>query len=162
MPHDPVFDFSAPVPGYEWLDETADAAAAVLRSTDQSRVIGHSDWVWQNVCVVDGAFVAGYDWDSLVYAPEPVVVGLSAGAFTQGSPVPPDAPTATEVKAFSTTTSAAGRSLRQGGVRPRPPPPGCGVTTRGASSTTSTAVTSPHRTGPSSTRSTRNPCRAIR
>jgi hypothetical protein len=102
-PHDPVFDFSSPVPGFEWVDDKADAAARVLRAADDAdsrRVIGHSDWVWQNVCVADGAFVAGYDWDSLVYAPEPVVVGLCAGAFTQGSPVPPDAPTVAEVAAF--------------------------------------------------------------
>ncbi|MEQ7129476.1 phosphotransferase [Actinopolymorpha sp. B11F2] len=100
-PHHPAFDFSTPVPGMEWVEETADAAAMVLRAADHSRpVIGHSDWVWQNVCVVDGAFVAGYDWDSLVYAPEPAVVGLCAGAFTQGTPVPPDAPTAAEVAAF--------------------------------------------------------------
>jgi hypothetical protein len=101
VPHHPAFDFSTTVPGFEWVDETADAAAEVLRAADHTpRVIGHTDWVWQNVCVVNGAFVAGYDWDSLVYAPEAAVVGLSAGAFTQGSPVPPDAPTAAEVTAF--------------------------------------------------------------
>lgn len=101
VPHHPVFDFSTPVPGFEWVDETADAAATILRTADHTHhVIGHTDWVWQNVCVVDGVFVAGYDWDSLVYAPEPAVVGLSAGAFTQGSPVPPDAPTAAAVADF--------------------------------------------------------------
>ncbi|WP_433166330.1 hypothetical protein [Kribbella sp. CA-247076] len=100
-PHDPVFDFGDAVPGFEWVDELADAAAEVLRAGDDlPRVIGHSDWVWQNVCVRDGVFVAGYDWDSLVYAPEPAVVGLCAGAFTQGSRVPPDAPTSVEVAAF--------------------------------------------------------------
>jgi hypothetical protein len=101
VPHDPIFDFSTPVPGYEWVDELADASAATLRAAEPSElVIGHSDWVWQNVCVRDGSFVAGYDWDSLVYTPEPAVVGVSAGAFTQGSPVPPDAPTWAEVGAF--------------------------------------------------------------
>ena len=104
MPHHPVFDFSTAVPGFEWVDETADAAATILRAADDTaRVIGHTDWVWQNVCVVDGVFAAGYDWDSLVYAPEPACVGLSAGAFTQGSPVPPDAPSAGQVAAFLDT-----------------------------------------------------------
>ena len=89
------------MPGFEWVDEAADAAAEILRAADHTpRVIGHTDWGWQNVCVVDSAFVAGYDWDSLAYAPEPAIVGLNAGAFTQGSPVPPDAPTAAEVTAF--------------------------------------------------------------
>ncbi|TDC15379.1 hypothetical protein E1261_40510 [Kribbella albertanoniae] len=100
-PHDPVFDFSAPVRGFRWIDETADAAAEVLRAADDlPHVIGHSDWVWQNVCVRNDTFVAAYDWDSLIYAPEPAVVGLCAGAFTQGSPEPPDAPSAEEVAAF--------------------------------------------------------------
>jgi hypothetical protein len=67
---------------------------------DHTHSVIHSDWVWQNVCMDGGAFVAGYDWDSLVYAPERTVVGLCAGAFTQGSPVPPDAPRAEEVAAF--------------------------------------------------------------
>lgn len=100
-PHHPAFDFSTAVPGFEWVDETADAAAEILRAADHTpRVIGHTDWVWQNVCVLDSVFVAGYDWDSLAYAPEPAIVGLNAGAFTQGSPEPPDAPTAAEVTAF--------------------------------------------------------------
>ena len=101
VPHHPAFDFSAAVPGFEWVDEAADAAAEILRAADGTpRVIGHTDWVWQNVCIVDGVFVAGYDWDSLAYAPEPTIVGLNAGAFTQGSADPPDAPTAAEVTAF--------------------------------------------------------------
>jgi hypothetical protein len=119
-PHDPVFEFQIGVPGFEWLDETADAAAAILRGADDAgRVIGHSDWVWQNVCVRDGVFVAGFDWDSLVYAPEPVVVGLCAGAFTQGSPVPSDAPTDEEVVGFLDdyervrSFSASGRRLAE-------------------------------------------------
>lgn len=100
-PHDPIFDFSVPVSGFEWLDHTAGNAARALRAASSlPSVIGHSDWVWQNVCVRDGRLVAGYDWDSLIFAPESCIVGLAAGAFTQGSPVPPDAPSAIEVADF--------------------------------------------------------------
>ena len=140
VPHHPAFDFSTAVPGFEWVDETADAAAEILRAADDTpRVIGHTDWVWQNVCIIDGVFVAGYDWDSLAYAPEPAIVGLNAGAFTQGSPVPPDAPTAAEVTAFlddyetlpgvlpGRATDSRGRrhlgALLQRALRARPPPP---------------------------------------
>ncbi|MGI8869012.1 MAG: hypothetical protein ACR2F6_09230 [Mycobacteriales bacterium] len=63
-------------------------------------MIGHSDWVWQNVCIRDGQFLAGYDWDSLVYAPESAVVGMVASSFTQGSPEAPDAPSTAEVAEF--------------------------------------------------------------
>lgn len=99
-PHDPVFDFTTPAAGFEWIDDLADAAAAELRGCSRPPVIGHSDWVWQNVCVRDGRFVAGYDWNSLIFAPEGAVVGLNAGAFTQGSPRPPDAPPWAAVLAF--------------------------------------------------------------
>lgn len=63
-------------------------------------MIGHSDWVWQNVCIRDGQFLAAYDWDSLIFAPESAVVGLVASSFTQGSPDAPDAPSTDEVAEF--------------------------------------------------------------
>lgn len=101
-PHHPLFDFTKPATGYEWLDEWADEHAAVLRDACKALpyLIGHTDWVWQNVAVRDDRLAAGYDWDSLAFFPEAVVVGLSAGAFTQGSPTPPDAPRWIEVLAF--------------------------------------------------------------
>ncbi len=90
-PHDPIFDFSDPVSGFEWLDQTANnAARALRRATSLPSVTGDSDRFWQNVCVRDGQFVAGYDWDSLIFGPESCIVGWVAGAFTQGSPKPPD------------------------------------------------------------------------
>jgi hypothetical protein len=99
--HHPIFDFAHPVKGFEWLDAMADKAAAELRTLDElPAVVGHSDWVWQNVCVRSGEFVAGYDWDSLIFAPVCAVVGLVAGSFTQGSPVPPHDPTDQEIAAF--------------------------------------------------------------
>jgi hypothetical protein len=58
--------------------------------------------------------VAGYDWDSLIYAPEPVIAGLAAGAFTQGSPVPPHDPTPEEVIAFLAEYRAAARRFGPG------------------------------------------------
>lgn len=113
--HDPIFDFSQPVPGFEWLDEMANAAAAELRSLgDLPAVVGHSDWVWQNVCVRGAEFVAGYDWDSLIFAQECAVVGLVAGSFTQGSPVPPHDPTNEEIAAFIDEYRAFGTAERNG------------------------------------------------
>lgn len=107
-PHDPIFDFATPIDGFGWIDEAADAAAVQLRETaDWHRVIGHSDWVWQNVCVVDGRFVAAYDWNSLVFAPESVIAGLCAGAFTQGAPEPPDAPSWPAVLRFLDSYTAS-------------------------------------------------------
>ena len=87
-----MFD-RTPIDGFQWIDDAANAAAAELREAAVLLpVVGHSDWVWQMCCVSNGRFLAGYDWDSLVFVPEGVVVGLRRGAFTQGSPQPPDAP----------------------------------------------------------------------
>lgn len=99
--HDSIFDFSTPVGGFEWIDEAADTAAHLLRAACRlPPVIGHSDWVWQNLCIRDGQFLAAYDWDSLIFAPESAVVGLVASSFTQGSPDAPDAPSTDEVAEF--------------------------------------------------------------
>lgn len=101
-PHHPIFDFTMPARGYEWLDDRANAHAGVLRrfSGLLPNVVGHTDWVWQNVAVRDGELVAAYDWDSLAFLPEAGIVGLSAGAYSQGSPLPPDAPTWQQVMGF--------------------------------------------------------------
>ncbi|ANY10763.1 hypothetical protein AFB00_30650 (plasmid) [Pseudonocardia sp. HH130630-07] len=48
------------------------------------------------------ALVAAFDWDSLIACPEPVLAGLAAGAFTDGSPSGADAPTPEETAAFLT------------------------------------------------------------
>jgi hypothetical protein len=102
VPHHPIFDFTAPAAGYEWVDRRADVHAGVLQQVcvGLPKVVGHTDWVWQNVAVRQGQLAAGYDWDSLVFLPEAVIVGLSAGAYTQGSPVPPDAPDWRQVTDF--------------------------------------------------------------
>ncbi len=114
VPHDSIFDFTAPVAGFEWLDAAADNAARVLQSVELPAVIGHSDWVWQNVCIRDDELLAGYDWDSLIYAPESAIVGIVASSFTQGSPVPPDAPTSAEIDAFiADYQAAAGRQFTE-------------------------------------------------
>jgi len=110
-PHDPVFDFTV-AREHGWIDQLARQAAAVLLQPAVGRpVIGHSDWVWQNVAVRDGVLLAGYDWDSLAWVDEPAVVGLCAGAFSQGSPTSPDAPSRPEVEAFADDYDTA-RSVR--------------------------------------------------
>lgn len=102
VPHDPIFDFAVPARGYEWLDDRANAHADVLRQLSGllPNVVGHTDWVWQNVAVRDGRLAAAYDWDSLAFLPEAAILGLSAGAYSQGSPIPPDAPPWQQVTSF--------------------------------------------------------------
>jgi hypothetical protein len=98
--HDPIVDFSRTPEGYEWLDKLASRAAEVLQSHYQPDSIGHCDWVCQNLRFAEGKVVAAYDWDSLIAESEPVLVGISAGAFTEGGTTDRDAPTPDEVVSY--------------------------------------------------------------
>jgi hypothetical protein len=100
-PHDSIFDFSILPDGYGWLDQLAQEAAAVLAAQPpEAIVIGHSDWACQNVRFAGHEVVASFDWDSLVARPEPVIAGLSAGAFPAGGASGGAAPTPGEAGAY--------------------------------------------------------------
>ncbi|MFT3834345.1 MAG: aminoglycoside phosphotransferase family protein [Micropruina sp.] len=91
-PHDSVFDFTRTPAGYEWLDDFARRASAVL-IRDRSRagrevVVGHADWYCGNLQFDGGRLVAAFDWD-LMADTAPVVAGLSAGGYiADGAPTP--------------------------------------------------------------------------
>jgi phosphotransferase family enzyme len=99
-PHDPLFDFTATPVGFEWLDRLAQRAAAALLPRRPPDAIGHSDWVCQNLRFTQDLVSAAYDWDSLLAEAEPVLVGVVAGAYTEGSSAGANAPTPYEVTAF--------------------------------------------------------------
>jgi Phosphotransferase enzyme family len=100
VPHDPIFDFTVTPPGFEWLDRVAQDAADALGPRGEPEVIGHSDWVCQNLRFLGAEVSAAYDWDSLTAHGEPVLAGVSAGAHTEGSVQGAAAPTPDEVAAF--------------------------------------------------------------
>jgi hypothetical protein len=99
-PHDSIFDFSQTEPGYQWLDALAAEAARVLGPPTAPEVIGHSDWVCQNVRFAHGEVVASYDWDSLIAQSTAVLAGLGGGSYTQGSTAGASSPSPGEVAAF--------------------------------------------------------------
>jgi hypothetical protein len=105
-PHDPLFDFTCTPAGFAWLDHVAGQAAAALIPRRPPDVIGHSDWVCQNLRFSrsgpDGQdeVSAAYDWDSLLAESEPVLAGMVAGAYTEGSRAGDTAPSPQEVVAF--------------------------------------------------------------
>jgi hypothetical protein len=99
-PHDPILDFTETPPVYEWLDLLAAKAARSLVPRRQPDRLGHSDWVCQNVRFSKGKVSAAYDWDSLIAEVEPVLVGIVAGSFTEGSTNGSHVPTPDEVAAF--------------------------------------------------------------
>jgi hypothetical protein len=75
-------------------------AARVLGPPTVPEVIGHSDWVCQNLRFAHGEVVASYDWDSLIGQSEAVLAGFSGGSYTEGSTAGGNAPSPEEVAAF--------------------------------------------------------------
>ena len=44
-------------------------------------IIGHGDWYTANLRWADASLLAAFDWDSVIAAPEPVIVGLAAAMY---------------------------------------------------------------------------------
>ena len=100
-PHDLRFDLR--VPGGEWIDDLASGfrTRLVAGSAGAERVVGHVDWRAEHVHVdADGAVVAVFDWDSLVRAPESVVVGQAAAGWTIVWGRPDPHPSVAECRSF--------------------------------------------------------------
>lgn len=100
VPHDPIFDFTTTPVGFEWLDRIAQQASEILIPRKQPDTIGHSDWSCQNLRFNKGGVAAAYDWDSLLAESEPVLVGVAASSYIEGSLAEAEAPTPEEVVAF--------------------------------------------------------------
>jgi aminoglycoside phosphotransferase (APT) family kinase protein len=79
-PDDRDIDLNA-VDGPAWLDE---AAAAVQRRLSRSQAppaVGHGDFYAGNLRWHGDHLYAVHDWDSIIAAPETVIVGLAAAVF---------------------------------------------------------------------------------
>jgi Phosphotransferase enzyme family len=100
-PHDSIFDFSATPADFGWLDSFATAAADRLnQSRPRSPVlVGHADWYCGNLRFDGDRLVAAFDWD-LFADTEPVIAGMSAGAYTASGTSGAGLPTPDEVAAF--------------------------------------------------------------
>ena len=81
QPHARIFDFKATATGAEWIDDFARRARQV-EGVAAAPVLGHADWRVEHLRFVGDTIVATYDWDSLGYLPETVLVGGSAHGFT--------------------------------------------------------------------------------
>ena len=106
-PHSRLFDFEATRAGAEWIDALAAEARRVPLAGE--RVVGHFDWRVEHARFETGELTAAYDWDSLHFELEPVMVGASAHAFTADwtrDAIPP-APSADEIRAFVADYEAA-------------------------------------------------------
>jgi hypothetical protein len=59
----------------------ADRVRARLARYDGPSVVGHADWESQNLRWTGDRLAIAYDWDSLAWLPEAVLVGAAASSF---------------------------------------------------------------------------------
>jgi Phosphotransferase enzyme family len=101
-------------PGPAWLDEAAQAARHILQEAQDQPVIGHCDWMTDNLRWNGNQLLVAYDWDSLIADGEPVIAGLAAAIYLY----PAGVPTITETREFlDAYATAAGRPFNQAELR---------------------------------------------
>ena len=93
------------VDGPEWLDLAAGRARDRLRAGVGQAVVGHCDWLADNVRWRGDELLVVHDWDSAVADTEAVLVGFAAALYSTGSPG--DLPTVEETADFLEAYSAA-------------------------------------------------------
>lgn len=64
-----------------WIDDAAWGARNRIARYSGRRVYGHGDWYAANLSYRAGRIRTVYDWDSVVYEPEPVIVGVASAIF---------------------------------------------------------------------------------
>jgi len=97
------------VDGLDWLDAAGRAARDKLREGQDQPVIGHGDWITDNLRWDGSRLLVAYDWDSLIVDSEAVIAGLAAAIYL---PAPPTvAETADFLDAYAT---ARGRPFSPG------------------------------------------------
>lgn len=69
------------VDGSGWIDAAGRAAREKLREGQDEAVIGHGDWITDNLRWNGNRLLVVYDWDSLIVDSEPVIAGLAAAIY---------------------------------------------------------------------------------
>lgn len=98
------------VDGSGWIDAAGQAARCRLREGQDQAVIGHCDWMTENLRWHGNRLLAAYDWDSLIADSETVIAGLAAAIYLY-----PALPTVTETSDFlDAYATARGRPFSGG------------------------------------------------
>jgi hypothetical protein len=79
-PDDRDIDLNA-VGGPAWIDEAGRAARSRLQQSRREPIIGHGDWYTANLRWAGNQLHVAFDWDSIIAASAPVVVGLAAAVY---------------------------------------------------------------------------------
>lgn len=83
------------VDGPGWIDAAGQAAREKLREDQGQAVIGHGDWITDNLRWHGNRLLVAYDWDSLIADSEAIIAGLAAAIFLY-----PALATVTETREF--------------------------------------------------------------
>lgn len=98
------------VDGPGWIDAAGQAARHKLREGQDQAVIGHGDWITDNLRWHGNRLLVAYDWDSLIADSEAVIAGLAAAIYLY-----PALPTVTETREFlDAYVTARGRPFSPG------------------------------------------------
>jgi len=81
-PHSKLFDFEATAAGAEWIDDIARQAQQIKLHGVGKLVLGHTDWGVKQFRFLGEKVRVIYDWDSLAFEKEPIIVGHASGYFT--------------------------------------------------------------------------------
>lgn len=69
------------VHGPAWIDATGQAARQKLQEGQEQAMIGHGDWITDNLRWDGDRLLVAYDWDSLIADSEAVIAGLAAAIY---------------------------------------------------------------------------------
>ena len=92
------------VDGVGWIDAAGQAARRKLHEGQDQAVIGHSDWITDNLRWHGNRLLVAHDWDSLITDSEAVIAGLAAAIYLY-----PALPTVTETGEFLDAYATARR-----------------------------------------------------
>jgi hypothetical protein len=96
--------------GLGWIDAAGRAAREKLREGQDQAVIGHGDWITDNLRWDGSRLLVAYDWDSLIADSEAVIAGFAAAIYLF-----PEAPTVAETGDFlEAYATARGRPFSPG------------------------------------------------
>ena len=80
-PEDPEVSLND-VAGPQWIDDAGSRARDRLRATESETVIGHCDWLADNLRWNGDALLVVHDWDSMTADSEAVLVGYAAALYS--------------------------------------------------------------------------------
>lgn len=72
--------------GASWIDAAALAARRKLQECQDPAVIGHGDWIADNLRWHGDRLLVVYDWDSLIADSDAVIAGLAAAIYLNPAP----------------------------------------------------------------------------